>query len=112
VEGAVLELEDLDAVDALDGGADLLLVGFAGAVDDDVLVQAGGLDLESLQRRDVGPYRPDRDRQLAQHAGAVLHADTDANGIGGSGGVGHTSPDATAGPVRGPKGSGGVQGPS
>ncbi len=49
LEGPVLELEDLDALERLEGGTYLVLVGLAAAVDHEVLVQARGLHLEALR---------------------------------------------------------------
>ena len=81
----------------------LALVVLAAAVDDDVLVEEGLLGLEAVEAGDVAADIADGDRQSAQIAGLVGHADPDADRVRGGGGVSHRArryPPAPVAPNR------------
>ena len=78
VEDLIGPLEHDDAVNVVHRCQHLLLVRLAPAIHDGVLHQMRGLHLEPVERGDVGTHLADGHGQPAQHAGAVLHADTQA----------------------------------
>ena len=83
----VVPFEDVDTVECLERRTHFVLVLDGGAVHGDVVFEIDALDDEAFERSDVGTYLADRHRYAAQRAGLVGHAQAQADGVCGRGGL-------------------------